>query len=314
MIQKACFIPFKSLLFVSAYKSLLLKHLSVCAIHRNNAYESPSMHLVDYHVHTSLCNHAEGGMEAYVRRAEELGLAEIAFLDHLTLRESGHENSMSEQEVGLYHSAIMRLKRKYAGRIMVRAGLEVDHDPENRARAIGLLERFSFDIITASVHFSDDYNFVSRRAARKGMEVPDEAWADSYFHSLRQMLDEPFFDVVGHVDVFKKFGRKPTPAHLERFGEIFKRMAGLGLVMELNTSGSDHPAGEPYPGPHLLTMAAQEGVAVTLGSDAHAPREVGRHFGAAVRLLRETGHMNIVLFRGRKKRLAPLPACPVEVS
>jgi len=248
-------------------------------------------------------------MEACVRRAVELNLNEIAFLDHLTLRESDHDNSMSESEVGLYHSAIMRLKKKYAGRIIVRAGLEVDHDPENADMAKSLAERFSFDLITSSVHFSDRFNFVSRRAVRKSLDVSDQDWADAYLSSLHEMLDKPFFDVVGHIDVLKKFGRNFSRPVLERFRDVCRRMAALGLVMELNTSGLDHKAAEPYPGPVLLEMAAREGVGVTLGSDAHAPHEVGRHFEAAVKLLAETGHSNLVLFSGRKKRLEPLPAC-----
>ncbi|MBW2249280.1 MAG: PHP domain-containing protein [Deltaproteobacteria bacterium] len=40
--------------------------------------------MIDYHIHTKLCNHARGMMGAYVKRAIEKGLKEICFLDHLT--------------------------------------------------------------------------------------------------------------------------------------------------------------------------------------------------------------------------------------
>lgn len=36
----------------------------------------------DYHMHTPLCKHAAGPMEAYVERGRELGLREIGFADH----------------------------------------------------------------------------------------------------------------------------------------------------------------------------------------------------------------------------------------
>src|SRR6266571_3299183 len=36
----------------------------------------------DYHMHTPLCKHAQGPMEAYVERGIELGLREIGFSDH----------------------------------------------------------------------------------------------------------------------------------------------------------------------------------------------------------------------------------------
>jgi len=41
--------------------------------------------MVDYHVHTALCNHADGSMREYLECACEKGLAEFCFLDHLIL-------------------------------------------------------------------------------------------------------------------------------------------------------------------------------------------------------------------------------------
>lgn len=38
--------------------------------------------LVDYHIHTSLCNHADGTMKEYVKSSIEVGLKEMGFSDH----------------------------------------------------------------------------------------------------------------------------------------------------------------------------------------------------------------------------------------
>ena len=45
-----------------------------------------------------------------------------------------------------------------------------------------------------------------------------------------------------------------------------------------------------YPCPDLLVMAQQMGVALTFGSDAHAPNEVGSDFEGAVALARQAGY------------------------
>jgi len=66
--------------------------------------------MIDYHIHTMLCNHAEKPMEAYVKQAINIGLQEICFLDHLTMDENGRAQSMSAREKGLYFQAIQRLK------------------------------------------------------------------------------------------------------------------------------------------------------------------------------------------------------------
>ena len=89
--------------------------------------------MIDYHVHTPLCNHAEGPMEAYVQKAFDIGLKEICFLDHLIIREShqksGQNLSMTPGEIPLYFQAVQNLKQTYKGFIKVKAGLEIDFNP-----------------------------------------------------------------------------------------------------------------------------------------------------------------------------------------
>ena len=87
--------------------------------------------MIDYHVHTPLCNHAKGQMEAYVRKAADIGLQEICFLDHLTICETGKNLSMSVEEVPLYFKHIQALKKRYESIISVKAGLEIDFSPEH---------------------------------------------------------------------------------------------------------------------------------------------------------------------------------------
>ena len=82
--------------------------------------------MFDYHVHTSLCNHATGTMEQYVRAAVAKGLATICFLDHLTFQEAGRANAMFPREVPIYVDVARRLARQYRERISVRVGLEID--------------------------------------------------------------------------------------------------------------------------------------------------------------------------------------------
>ena len=69
--------------------------------------------MIDYHVHTSLCYHASGTMEAYIRRGIEIGLSDICFLDHLTMQPSENNLSMAPGEIPLYLRALQLLKEKY---------------------------------------------------------------------------------------------------------------------------------------------------------------------------------------------------------
>jgi histidinol-phosphatase (PHP family) len=48
-------------------------------------------------------------------------------------------------------------------------------------------------------------------------------------------------------------------------------------------------------------MASKIGIPVTLGSDAHKPDQVGRHFNEALAMLKQVGYTRITRFRNRKR-------------
>src|SRR6056297_1269573 len=117
--------------------------------------------MMDYHVHTLLCNHATGPMEKYIDSAIKKGLSEICFLDHLTLNKQGRSQSMSPMAVPVYYYAVRRLQAGCRGIINVKVGLEVDFCPELDKEAMSIVSRFDFDMIGGSVHFIGERNIVS---------------------------------------------------------------------------------------------------------------------------------------------------------
>jgi histidinol-phosphatase (PHP family) len=72
-------------------------------------------------------------------------------------------------------------------------------------------------------------------------------------------------------------------------------------VVELNTSGLRKDCHEIYPSPRIVQMAAQLGVPITFGSDAHAPAEVGLNFAEAVQLARSAGYTRYSRFTKRQR-------------
>jgi histidinol-phosphatase (PHP family) len=58
---------------------------------------------------------------------------------------------------------------------------------------------------------------------------------------------------------------------------------------------------EIYPSPRIVQMAAQLGVPITFGSDAHAPTEVGLNFAEAVQLAHSAGYTHSCSFTKRQR-------------
>lgn len=266
--------------------------------------------MIDYHVHTALCNHARGTMEQYVCRAIEAGLDEICFLDHLTLHEKGRHLSMTPRDVPLYYYAARRLQAAYSGHIRVRVGLELDFTPGHETAARDIVERFDFDVIGGSVHFVCGRNLVRTRTAEDRPLEPDAAFYEQYLQLVGHMLDWPYIDVVCHVDMIKKSGTIPPDWFYEKTGPILDKMAHTGKVLEVNTSGARHPVGQMYPDARILEKCRERNIPLCLGSDAHSPDQVGGGLEAAAGLIKNAGYNCITGFDRRRPYEIPLPPAP----
>jgi histidinol-phosphatase (PHP family) len=264
--------------------------------------------MIDYHVHTSLCNHANGTMEEYVRQAILAGLSEICFLDHLTLHERGRHMSMAPADVPLYYQTIRRLGHIYKNDILVKAGLEIDYDPQNAPEIKKIIQPYDFDTIGGSVHFIDEMNIVSSKDTKLREMESIDVICDHYLTLMKKMLEDMDLDIICHLDVTKKFGRRPSAAVKEKFEDILSEIRHRNLALELNTSGFNHAANEFYPDAALLKKCFEKNIRVTLGSDAHEPRQVARHFDDAMALLAETGYRAVTAFHRRAPYDVPLPA------
>jgi histidinol-phosphatase (PHP family) len=262
--------------------------------------------MIDYHVHTGLCNHATGSMEQYVQAAVAKGLATICFLDHLTFQEAGRANAMSAREVPMYVNEARRLERQYREQISVRVGLEIDFSPRHAAQCIEIVDTFDLDVVGGSVHFLDGQDVVSRRSAWSRGEISADVVYPKYLEALESMLDYDYFDVVCHLDLPKKYDQRPSSSALEGFMGVLKKIRQKGRAVELNTSGFHYPVKEAFPSPELLGWCAQLQIPVVTGSDAHTPETVGRDFERARDLLSLAGYRQLTGFSHRQQEAAML--------
>jgi histidinol-phosphatase (PHP family) len=263
--------------------------------------------MVDYHLHTSRCGHAEGGPEDYVSRALELGLAEIGFSDHFPLLHLRDPSlSMALEELPEYVREIGEVAERTTG-LTVRMGIEVDYVDGYVDRLAELLRPYPFDYVLGSVHYLDGWGFDDPRYVDgyRGRDIL--ALWERYFQVLGDAAECGLFDVLAHPDLIKKFGWRPRGDVRRLYEECLDRVAESGLVVEVSTAGLRKPVGEIYPGEDFLRLCREREIPVTLGSDAHAPGEVGWRFESALALLRRAGYRDIVRFRKRERSFLPLP-------
>ena len=247
----------------------------------------------DHHIHTKLCNHASGEMEDYVRAAVSRGLQSMTFLEHL---ECG---LIYEQQIWLtpelfaqYFEEGFRLKKKYAGQIEVRLGVEIGWNALAADELLAALARFPFEHRGLSCHFYFDgsrhLNMLSSRQEHIDalIEVGADKVLEAYFASLIEACGEIPCDKLCHLDAALRHlpDIRLNARHQAQISQLLELLRGKGIALEVNTSGyAVRPA--PYPGAEIIRRAAAMGIALIPGSDAHHPEQVGRHFEQIRQLL-----------------------------
>ena len=251
----------------------------------------PSPLPADYHIHTAWCGHASGSMEEYVLRAIELGLPEMGFSEHLPQPVPIPDKvAPTADEMEQFIDEFASLRKAYAGRMTIRLGGEADFTPGS-AQAIERMKRdYGLEYVIGSVHFLGGWA-LDHPAYQDGFAARsvDAAYGE-YFEMIREAAGTGLFDVIGHLDLPKKFGHRPDTSVVKLAEKSIEAMAANGVGFEINTAGRDKPVGEFYPSRELIVACREAGLRLTFGSDSHRPTEVGRYFREASELARECGY------------------------
>ena len=260
--------------------------------------------MIDYHLHTTRCCHATGSLEDYLAVAEKKQLREIGFSDHFPLDLLGVTPrapvTMEASELEEYIKEVEGLK-SLGLNMNIKLGIEIDYIPGTENKLGRLLEQYDFDYVIGSIHYLGDWDFTHPVYADHYKDYDMDSLYEKYFKLIQDACRSRLFDVIGHIDVIKKFGYRPADDLEAIYIETARLLRESGTCIEVNTARQDAPIREFYPDPHLLKICLSEGVAVTMGSDAHSPEQVGRYFNEAIELLKLSGCRELTVFNRRKR-------------
>ena len=269
------------------------------------------MSFVSYHCHSTWSD-GKAAIPDMIAGAAAAGLLEFGLSDHFALTPysdtNAHQWSMPRNGRAL-EDCLAELRCAAVGApLPVRFGVEADYFPETWPRVKELLAGLGLDYVIASVHYVERFPIDS---AARYWEPLSQAEVDrlhrGYWERIRQMAECRLGDIVGHLDLPKKFAFYPGVDLSREVGAALDAIAAAGMTIELNTAGWDKPCAAPYPGPDLLVQARQRGIPVMLNADAHSPGEVTRHYARGAALLRQCGFATMRAFTQRQPRDLPIP-------
>jgi len=251
----------------------------------------------DYHMHTPLCLHATGEPSDYAAYAVKIGLNAIGFSDHSPMAKDGFDDwRMRLDQLDEYVGSVIKARKDHPS-LIVKLGLEVDYIPGHEDWIKHLRSLHPWDYFIGSVHYVSDVWDLDNPKKLSEWKTRDayDVWK-IYFERLTKAAGSGLFETIAHADLPKKFNFYPTEDCSHLFDHFLSAAASTDTAIELNTAGLRKDCREIYPSPKILQMAKTRGVAITFGSDAHAPGEVASDFDQAIRLARSCGYADFRTF------------------
>lgn len=246
----------------------------------------------DYHAHT---NYSDGGfLEFMVGAAADAGLEAIGLTDHCTVSERA---AMRDRRRRAGYNLDLTYERRREAIESVREeadltvydAVEVDYDPRDEAAIADFLEAAAFEYAVGSVHGVGGVNVHVAEPFRS--KTPDErrALVDSYFEDLEALVRSELFEVAAHPDIVERNEALRGIADEEHYRRAAEAFADSRTVPEVNAGRIDDDYGEFHPRPAFLDALLDRGVEVTVGTDSHAPGQVGGRVSALATLLADRG-------------------------
>lgn len=275
------------------------------------------MKLASYHVHTDFCD-GKASPAAMVRAAFAAGMTAIGFSAHAAYP-FATEWHLPPARYGEYRAEIGRLRAEWAGRIAVHYGFEADYIAGVTAPDRALYAPFEPDYLIGSIHYVPSDRPRKARTlwsvdagtaeVARGLEAcfggDGKRAVCAYWRAVRDMVSGCDFDIVGHLDIFRKrngplrFVDEGASWYRRELKETVRAIARSGKIVELNTGAISRGAMDGiYPADGTLALLRKAGVPVMINSDAHAPDALVCAYDRAAAAARAAGYETLTFRSG----------------
>ena len=245
------------------------------------------------HTHTEFCD-GKDTMEKMASAAARAGFETLGFSPHSPLPYD-NDWAMRSSDYPAYFEMIDTLKKRYAGKLDIYAGIEWDAQTEGLPEGLDYVIGAVHSLVKKGECFPVDSSkelLLSARDRLYGgdfLELCREYYAEVASSALRAQVD-----IVAHLDLVTKYNKdgdvldENDPEYLSLAKNCIDTIldARPDVFFEINT-GVMMRAGKkyPYPAPALLDYLCRNGARLVLTCDCHRASLLGGGYNEARKLL-----------------------------
>lgn len=257
---------------------------------------------IDYHMHSNISCDSQATMTQMCQSALDQHITEIAFTEHFDVKP--YPDGDYFYRPAAYFEKLDEARRAFEPKgLTIRAGIEVGEYHCFRDIIQPVLDAWPYDVVLGSLHwvgsncmFDADY-----------FEATDYRDAfRAYFVELETMVRGGGFDVLSHMDVFKRtaysvYHRYDTTEWEDLIRPVWRACIEGGIAIEINTAGLRYSIAQPHPAPEALRWYRDMGgELLTIGSDGHRPQHVGFGLSVALDMARAAGFTRVCTYEQRQ--------------
>jgi len=255
----------------------------------------------DYHTHPQghrVQSYSQESLQRWVDSARKRGLSDIAFTDH------------DRFQAGIDFDEIERL-RTANPEIKIRAGIELDNDPQTSAAGRKWVEQNwdKLDFVLGSIHYLDDPNQMFDTlpdGAEQFVGQDINEIYDDYFRRIREIAASGLVDCLSHLDLIKIHGHRPCGDIRAIVDETLDFIRSRDLAIELSTAGWRKPVNELYPSDEIIRLAMKKGIPLTTASDAHSHAQLAENFDRLAEKMSIFGIREVCVYEKHKRQVRSL--------
>lgn len=257
-------------------------------------------HRYSVHTHTDLVD-GKSCARSMIESAIAKGMTAVGFAEHAVQRVDARYGLTDENEAR-YIREVNALKEEYAGRIVIRCGIERD--------ALSHCDRTKFEYVLGSAHYIqlDDGSILTvdgdpagwREMVQRNFRGDVMQVIRRYYDAIADYVVSYRPEVIGHFDLVTKYNEinGMFDARSDEYMRIalasLERCASSGAFLEINTGAiSRGYRTVPYPDIPLLQAWREMGGHVIIGTDSHHESTVDTAFDMAVNWAKQAGYRSI---------------------
>ena len=240
----------------------------------------------NYHTHSTWCDGKDSPRKV-IQAAVAKGFEVIGFSSHAMLPESDTDWVLTPEKAPRYLKEIRTLGEEFKDQIRVLCGVEADYVPGGANPDRSTYAAIFPDYIIGSIHFVlaadgarvpvDHTLELLKDGIRDHFAGSAEAFIRAYYRQMREMVEKFDFEIVGHLDLVRKFNVKhpyfdeKADWYREELVKTADAVAASGKLAEVNTGAISRGwLSDAYPSPEFRQLLRERGVRFVLNSDAHA--------------------------------------------